>query len=165
MYVPPSKSKRKMIIGAIAVGVIIAAIGIVVALYFTVIKKDGKTSSGVGGSNGGDDNNSNNDGNNNSSNPTNNLIKSGGDGSTITFEDGTKTTYSNKFGGTWYWDPQEPFNNNAQAQSWSPPLNQSFKWGQDRIFGSVPEFHLKNFRAHPFVLVASILVAGLSQNL
>jgi len=138
MYVAPNKSKRKMIIGAIAVGVIIAAIGIVVALYFTVIKKNGKTSSGIGGSNGGDNNN-NNDGNNNNNNTTsNNLVKSGGDGSTVTFEDGTKMTYSNKFGGTWYWDPQEPFNNNAQAQSWTPPLNQSFKWGQDRIFGFVP---------------------------
>ena len=143
MYVPPSKSKRKMIIGAIAVGVIIAAIGIVVALYFTVIKKDGKTSSAVGSSNGGDNNNTNGNGNNNN-NPTNNLIKFGGDGSTVTFDDGTKMTYSNKFGGTWYWDPQEPFNNNAQAQSWSPPLNQSFKWGQDRIFGSVHRVSLEN---------------------
>jgi len=143
MYVPPNKSKRKMIIGAIAVGVIIAAIGIVVALYFTVIKKDGKTSSGVGSSNGGDNNNNSNGGSNNS-NPTNNLVKSGGDGSTITFEDGTKMTYSNKFGGTWYSDPQSPFTNNAQAQSWTPPLNQSFKWGQDRIFGFVPQSSLQN---------------------
>ena len=134
-YAAPNKSKRKIIIGAIAIGVIIAAIAIVVALYFTVIKKGAKTSSGTGSSDGGGNNNN---GNNNGNTPSSNLVKSGGDGSTITFEDGTTMTYSNKFGGTWYWDPESPFTNNAQAQSWTPPLNQSFKWGEDRIFGSVP---------------------------
>lgn len=137
-YAAPNKSKRKMIIAAIAVGVVIAAIAIVVALYFTVIKKDGKTSSAVGGSDGGGDDNNGSNGNDNNT-TSNNLVKSGGDGSTVTFEDGTEMTYSNKFGGTWYWDPEDPFNNNAQAQSWTPPLNQSFKWGEDRIFGSVPQ--------------------------
>jgi hypothetical protein len=130
-YAPPNKSERKIIIGVIAIGVIIVAIAVVVALYFTVIKKDGNTSSGVGGSNGGDDNNNNS----NNTTPANNIVKSGGDGSTTKLDDGTEMTYSNKFGGTWYWDSDDPFNNNAQSQSWSPPLNQSFKWGQDRIFG------------------------------
>ena len=134
-YAAPNKSKRKMIIGMIAVGVIIAAIAIVVALYFTVIKKSSNTSSKTGGSSGGGNNNNGNGGNNNN-NPSNKIV-TGGDGSTITFDDGTQMTYSNKFGGAWYWDPKDPFNNNAQAQSWTPPLNQSFVWGQDRIFGSV----------------------------
>lgn len=133
IYVPPKKSKRKIIIGAIAIGVIAVAVAIVVALYFTVIKKNGKTSSGIGGSDGGSGNNNNGT----NTTPSGNIVKSGGDGSTITLDDGTNMTYSNSFGGTWYWDPEDPFNNNAQAQSWTPPLNQSFKWGQDRIFGSV----------------------------
>jgi len=141
-YAPPNKSKRKIIIGAIATGVVIVAIAIIVALYFTVIKKNAKTSSGTGGSDGGSDGNNNNNGN--TTTPSNNIVKSGGDGSNITLEDGTEMTYSNKFGGTWYWDPNDPFNNNAQAQSWTPPLNQSFKWGQDRIFGSVPQSLLRN---------------------
>ena len=136
-YAPPNnKSKRKIIIGAIAIGVIAVAIAIVLALYFTVIKKNGKTSSATGGSDGGGGDNNNHD-NNTTTTPTSNIVKSGGDGSTITLDDGSQMTYSNKFGGTWYWDPENPFNNNAQAQSWTPPLNQSFKWGQDRIFGSV----------------------------
>ena len=139
-YAPPNKSKRKIIIGVIATGVIIVAIAIVVALYFTVIKKNGKTSSATGGSDGGG--NENNNGNNTTT--SNNLAKSGGDGSTITLDDGTNITYSNKFGGTWYWDPNDPFNNNAQAQSWTPPLNQSFKWGEDRIFGSAPQSSFRN---------------------
>ncbi|KAG8954349.1 hypothetical protein FRC00_005878, partial [Tulasnella sp. 408] len=52
----------------------------------------------------------------------------GGDGSTITTEKGTTFTYVNKFGGTWYDDPSDPFNNNAQAQSWSPPLSQEWDY-------------------------------------
>lgn len=60
---------------------------------------------------------------------------SGGDGSTITTEDGSKFTYNNAFGGHWVDDLDDPFNNNAQAQSWSPPLNQSWDWNHDRIFG------------------------------
>ena len=164
-YAPPNKSKRKLIIGAIAVGVIIAAIAIVVALYFTVIKKNGKTSSNVSnGDNGNNNNNGDNNGTNNHNNSTtNNLVKSGGDGSTITFNDGTTMTYSNKFGGTWYWDSEDPFNNNAQAQSWTPPLNQSFKWGEDRIFGSVLRSS-RQFCAHTSTLAVSILVVGLFQN-
>jgi len=136
-YTAPSKSKRKIIIGAIVVGVIVIAIAVVVALFFTVIKKNANTSSGTGGSNGGNNNTDGNDGNNTTPSP--NILKTGGDGSTITLENGTTITYSNKFGGLWYWDSEDPFNNNAQAQSWTPPLNQSFKWGQDRVFGSVPQ--------------------------
>lgn len=160
-YAPPNKSKRKIIIGAIAVGVIVVAIAIIVALYFTVIKKDGNTSSGIGGSDGNND-----DGNNNGNNttPSTNILKSGGDGSNITLEDGTTMTYSNKFGGTWYWDPDEPFNNNAQAQSWTPPLNQSFKWGQDRVFGSVPRSSLPS-SVLILAFSVSILAVGLSRNL
>ncbi|KAF8436890.1 hypothetical protein L210DRAFT_2436741 [Boletus edulis BED1] len=59
----------------------------------------------------------------------------GGNGTTITTANGTTFTYINSFGGTWYWDPNDPFNNNAQPNSWTPPLNQSFKLGTDKIFG------------------------------
>ncbi|KAG8916641.1 hypothetical protein FRC01_002946 [Tulasnella sp. 417] len=52
----------------------------------------------------------------------------GGDGSTIITETGATFAYANKFGGTWYDDPNDPFNNNAQAQSWSPPLSQEWDY-------------------------------------
>lgn len=142
-YTPPNKSKRKIIIGAIAVGVIVVAIAIVVALYFTVIKKNGNTSSAIGSGDGNNNNTNNNNGNNN--NPTNSVLKTGGNGSTITLDDGSKITYYNPFGGSWYWDPSDPFNNNAQAQSWTPPLNKSFQWGTDRVFGSVAELLSKDY--------------------
>jgi hypothetical protein len=32
-------------------------------------------------------------------------------------------------------DPNDPFNNNARPNSWTPPLNQSWTWGKDRVFG------------------------------
>ncbi|BEI86816.1 hypothetical protein CcaverHIS002_0701620 [Cutaneotrichosporon cavernicola] len=60
---------------------------------------------------------------------------SGGFGSIITLDDGTNMTYENEFGGHWYWDPADPFNNNAQANSWTKPLNQSWDWEKDTIFG------------------------------
>ncbi|KAG6811733.1 hypothetical protein H0H92_006085 [Tricholoma furcatifolium] len=59
----------------------------------------------------------------------------GGDGSIITTVDGTTFTYANPFGGFWVSDPNDPFNNNAQPNSWTPPLNQTWTWGQDHIYG------------------------------
>ncbi|KAL5528823.1 hypothetical protein ACEPAF_7962 [Sanghuangporus sanghuang] len=63
-------------------------------------------------------------------------IVTGADGSTVTTEDGDTFVYSNKFGGFWYWDPEDPFNNNAQPNSWTPPLNASWNWGVDKIAGT-----------------------------
>lgn len=37
-------------------------------------------------------------------------IVSGGQGSVITFADGTNYTYQNPFGGRWYYDPADPLN-------------------------------------------------------
>lgn len=60
---------------------------------------------------------------------------SGTQGSTILLADGTNITYNNPLGGRWVWDPENPFNNSAQAQSYTPPLSQQWKWGQDRVYG------------------------------
>jgi glucan 1,3-beta-glucosidase len=62
-------------------------------------------------------------------------LVSGGDGSKVTTEDGSTFTYSNSFGGVWYWDENDPFNNGAKAQSWSPALNETFNYGVDKIRG------------------------------
>jgi aryl-phospho-beta-D-glucosidase BglC (GH1 family) len=127
--VPRVKSKRGLIIAASILAAVIVLIAIVVPIYFVVIKPKSSSSS---------DSNSaspSNPTSTSSGSPSSNVVVTGGDGSTITTEDGTTFTYSNPFGGTWYWDPENPFNNNAQAQSWTPPLNQTFKFGTDRIFG------------------------------
>jgi glucan 1,3-beta-glucosidase len=59
----------------------------------------------------------------------------GGDGSLVTFEDGTTYTYQNSFGGYWYYDPSDPFNDGARAQAWTPALNETFNYGVDPIRG------------------------------
>ncbi|KAH7927098.1 glycoside hydrolase family 5 protein [Leucogyrophana mollusca] len=125
---PRQKSKRGLIILGALGGLILVVVAVVVPVYFTVIRpknldhqgsiaNPASPSSTSGGKPG-----------------TVNAV-TGGDGSKVTTDDGTTFTYSNSFGGTWYWDPNDPFNNNAQAQSWTPPLNQTFKFGTDRIFG------------------------------
>lgn len=32
-------------------------------------------------------------------------------------------------------DPKDPFNTNAYPNSWTPPLNTSWTWGKDRVYG------------------------------
>ncbi|KAF9513357.1 glycoside hydrolase family 5 protein [Hydnum rufescens UP504] len=50
-------------------------------------------------------------------------------------EDGTNFTYRNPFGGFWVDNPDDPFNNGAQAQSWVPALNETWDWNKNRAFG------------------------------
>jgi hypothetical protein len=135
------RSKRPwfwLLIGLIALAVIVVAV--MVPVYFKVIKPN---------------NNSAQSSNNNAgSNPTSStasapeptqsdapqVLITGGDGSRITTDTGNTFVYNNSFGGTWYHDPKDPFNLNAQAQSWSPPLNQSWRWGIDHVRGYVITF-------------------------
>ncbi|TFK22532.1 exo-beta-1,3-glucanase [Coprinopsis marcescibilis] len=48
---------------------------------------------------------------------------------------GTTFRYRNNFGGIWVHDPEDPFNLDAQPNNWTPPLNTTWRWGVDRIFG------------------------------
>ena len=134
---PRSKSKRTiMIFGAITAAIIVI-VAVVVPVYLTVIKpkmNDTTTTS---------DSPSTTSGGTGSGTVA---VVTGGNGSTITTENGTTFTYINAFGGTWYWDPNDPFNNNAQPNSWTPPLNQSFNFGTDKIFGLVifDKFHMSS---------------------
>lgn len=61
---------------------------------------------------------------------------SGKSGSIITFEDGTKYTYQNNFGGDWASDPKNPFGSGGKAQSWSPRVgSEEWQWGRDIVRG------------------------------
>lgn len=132
----PGKTSRKrrplllLLVGLLTLAVIVLAV--VLPVYFTVIKPkqrnvDGgvpepsstTTPAGDGPIGGGKPG----------------KATSGGDGSIVETDDGSTFTYTNKFGGYWVYDPNDPFNNNARPNSWTPPLNQSWTWGQDRIFG------------------------------
>ncbi|TFY57321.1 hypothetical protein EVG20_g8595 [Dentipellis fragilis] len=60
---------------------------------------------------------------------------SGGDGSRITMDNGQQFVYRNAFGGNWVYNPKDPFNNGARPNSWTPPLNTSWTWGKDQVYG------------------------------
>jgi len=143
MYAAPQEQSKKrlmlIIIAVVVVLLIAAAIGL--PLYFAVLRPkslaaSNNNSESSNNSNDGNNNSTGNDNNNNNNNgKTNNLITWGNDGSDVEMEDGTKFTYSNKFGGYWVFDPANPTNNSARAQSHSPALNEEFKYGVDRIRG------------------------------
>ncbi|KAF7338687.1 Glycoside hydrolase [Mycena venus] len=121
-----SRRKKRIFLGVGALILVLVVIGIV--LYFTVFKK--KSTSGNSGSS-----NTSSSNNTGSSPQSKVAIVTGGDGSTVTAEDGTTFTYTNPYGGNWYWDINDPFNNGARAQSWSPGLNETFNFGVDKIRG------------------------------
>ncbi|THH07809.1 hypothetical protein EW145_g3129 [Phellinidium pouzarii] len=115
--------------GIAALIVVAAAVAIPVGIVFGVKKKSPgsnleSSDNGAGLNPGGTDNP-----------PSNNIATTGGDGSMVTTEDGTTFTYSNPFGGFWVDDPTDPFSDNAQPNSWTPPLNATWKWGVDKVYG------------------------------
>lgn len=135
MYAAPrDRSKKRVVLIAVAVAVVLliaAAVGL--PLYFAVLRP--KSLASDGSSNNSSSNNGSNNDNNGNNKPNQNLITWGNDGTTVQMEDGTKFTYSNKFGGYWVFDPANPTNNSARAQSFTPALNEEFKYGVDRIRG------------------------------
>jgi len=120
------------VIGLVALAVI--AVAVVVPVYFKVIKTN-KSATTASSSNGGSPSASPTASPTGGNNPSSGVVTTGGDGSTVTKDDGTTFTYNNKFGGFWVFDPANPFNNSARAQSWSPPLSQEWKYGTDVIRG------------------------------
>lgn len=130
-YANPSKSRRRVIILSAIAALIIIAAAIVAPLVAIKHHSNNRSSSS------NPSKSSTSSAPSASSTSSSKTATSGGDGSTITMEDGTTFTYKNPFGGTWYWDPNDPFNNSAQAQSWTPALNEPFNYGTDHIRGYV----------------------------
>ncbi|RPD66329.1 glycoside hydrolase [Lentinus tigrinus ALCF2SS1-7] len=131
---PAKKSRKKAIfIGAAVVAAVIAAV--VIGVYFGVTHKSDKNSTSGNTSSGNSSNSDSGGDNGNSGSTKTNLVVSGGDGSTVTMDDGSTFTYQNSFGGSWYYDPANPLTSGARAQSWTPALNETFKFGEDNIRG------------------------------
>lgn len=135
-YVPgrAQQDRKKRRVTAICIPLtilIVIILAVVIPIYFTVIRPHSKNASAAspaptvtpGSLPPG----------NNTESPSGAIT--GADGSTITLADGSTLTYRNQFGGFWVHDPNDPFNNNAQAQSYTPPINATWKWGQDRVHG------------------------------
>ncbi|ESK94242.1 glycoside hydrolase family 5 protein [Moniliophthora roreri MCA 2997] len=130
VYAPP-KSKRRVIIIAIIVAAILLILAIAIPVYFAVVKPNNKKANSDGSTS---DSTSGGSGNGGGGKGTIAAV-TGGDGSEVTMEDGSKMQYTNPFGGYWYYDVNDPFNNGAKAQSWTPALNETFNYGTDRIRG------------------------------
>ncbi|KAG9095312.1 hypothetical protein FRC07_011112, partial [Ceratobasidium sp. 392] len=136
MYTAPSKKKSNTLFrcGVALLVVLLIAIGVLIPVYFKIIKpnslagQNGNTSEG--GSGGGSGGGGGNGGGGGKQDPI-----TGGDGSTVTLTDGGTMTYVNKFGGYWVEDPNNPFDNSARPQSWSKPLNESWDFSVDVIRG------------------------------
>ncbi|KAF7981414.1 hypothetical protein HWV62_33395 [Athelia sp. TMB] len=115
---------RRAIFQLLLLALAIVVIAVIIPIYFLVVKRRGPT-------------------------PI-----TGGDGSTIYVDGEPSFVYSNPFGGTcefWivaflsrqvayessggYYDPEDPFNNNAQANNWTPPLNTPWNISKNRING------------------------------
>ncbi|KAF8881403.1 glycoside hydrolase superfamily [Gymnopilus junonius] len=131
----PKLLARPRVIALIALVVlIIVFLGIFLPVFFVVVRKptNKSTLSTTGVSGGGESTSA-------SAKPPQATPSSvpitGGNGSLVKLENGTEFTYKNQFGGFWVQDPANPFNNNAQPNSWTPPLNTSWRWGVDRIYG------------------------------
>ncbi|KAI0653825.1 glycoside hydrolase [Cubamyces menziesii] len=127
------------LLSAAALAVVVLAV--ILPVYFVVIKPNQHNStssnaaSSSGSGNAGSSGNSGSNSNGNGSGKTQNALTTGGDGSTVTKDDGTTFTYKNPFGGYWVSDPADPFNNGARPNSWTPALNETWTWGQDHIWG------------------------------
>ena len=135
VYAPPrQKSRKTMLIVAAVVGLILIAAAVIVPVYFTVIKPKNNSADSSSPSSGDKDHTG-------TAKPTatktpENVV-TGGDGSIITMENGETFTYRNKFGGYWYYDPNDPYSGSGKAQEWTPAINETFNYGIDKIRGCV----------------------------
>jgi hypothetical protein len=111
------KRRRMILLGAALVGLIILAVAIAVPVALTTNKKtSNRSTSGNGGGGGGGA--TGGSGNPGDGSPPANAPTTGGNGSTVTTDKNTTFTYYNPFGGFWVEDLNDPFNMNAQAQSY-----------------------------------------------
>ena len=142
-------SRTKWIIAGAGVFVVVLIV-IIVPVYFTVIKpKNTSSQSNIASPNENSGNNTSPD----ATPPETRGATTGGDGSIVVTANGN-FTYKNPFGGFWVYDSKDPFNNGAKAQvrthsiaqhlfltralnrqSWTPALNETWKWGTDTIKG------------------------------
>jgi glucan 1,3-beta-glucosidase len=137
---PPkaSKSRRNTIILSALGGLVLLIVAVILPVYFLAIKH---TSNKSATNNPSHTTTAASPSGTKSPSTQKNII-TGGDGSTVTMDNGTTFTYNNSFGGYWYYNPADPFNNAARAQSWVPALNETFQFGSDRIRGYVTFFDI-----------------------
>ncbi|KAJ7692238.1 glycoside hydrolase superfamily [Mycena rosella] len=127
------RSRRLLGLGVLA-GVIVVVLAVVLPVYFLVIKKHNDNAAASSSSSGTGSSSGTSGGDNSGGKGVVGAV-TGGDGSTVTTANGDTFMYNNSFGGYWLADPQNPFASGARANSWTPPLNESWTWGVDRVYG------------------------------
>ncbi|KJA24157.1 glycoside hydrolase family 5 protein [Hypholoma sublateritium FD-334 SS-4] len=120
------KKRTGLIITLTLIAVIVVFLAVFLPVYLVVVRKHKSSTNAATSAGGGS-------GVTNPDSPTGAVT--GGNGSVIKLSNGTEFTYTNAFGGFWIQDPADPYNQNAQPNSWTPPLNTSWTWGKDRIYG------------------------------
>ncbi|KAG8832589.1 hypothetical protein FRC17_001049 [Serendipita sp. 399] len=122
---------------AIAGCCLLVLAAILVPVYFFVLRDHFKDhTANDAGTNHNNNQNSNSENSNSGTNDEGpRVVTTGGDGSIVTKEDGSTFIYNNTFGGFWVFDPSNPLNESAQAQSWTKPLSQQWQYGVDKIYG------------------------------
>jgi glucan 1,3-beta-glucosidase len=127
-----SKSRRNTIILSALGGLLLLIVAVILPVYFLAIKHS--SNKAASSQHSGTTTAPSPSG---TKSPTSQNLITGGDGTTVTMDDGTTFTYHNPFGGYWYFDPNNPLANSARSQSWVPALNETFQYGTDRIRGYV----------------------------
>ncbi|KAJ7758995.1 glycoside hydrolase family 5 protein [Mycena maculata] len=125
------KRKKGWIGLGVLAGVLAVAAAVVLPVYFLVVRKHPASSSSSASAGGGSAGGSGGGANT----TTVGAVTTGGDGSVVTTDAGDTFVYSNPFGGYWVADPTDPFNDGAAPNAWTPPLNQSWDWAADRVYG------------------------------
>lgn len=137
--VPTKRKSRKLLyLGICALLLVIVVLAVILPVYFTIIRpKHQSASSDIAANGPGKGSSSQPAGSTGTTPPGSSqaLAITGGDGTLITLADGSTLTYHNSFGGSWYYDPSNPFANAARPQSWVPALNETWTFGKDQIRG------------------------------
>ncbi|KAK8864596.1 hypothetical protein IAR55_001846 [Kwoniella newhampshirensis] len=133
----PRKKSRKWLWAAVAaalLALIALGVGLGIGLTRNRSNRNASTSSADGTNSGKPTKSGTGAGTSTSPTPTP-TPTTGSFGSLITMDDGSTFTYNNPFNGTWVWDEANPFNNDAQANSWTPKLSEEWVWGRDKAYG------------------------------
>lgn len=139
-----SKKKRRNIIAGVIVGiVVVCAVAIPAGIVVAHNKSTAaEASASVGAGGAGPSTATGTKTKTNSAVPTSTqpaVAVSGTDGSTVTTDLGATFTYTNKFGGSYAFDPEHPFDGSqgrgGQCQDYIPRIGEEWVWGRDRIHG------------------------------
>ncbi|KAF8525997.1 glycoside hydrolase family 5 protein [Hysterangium stoloniferum] len=130
------KSFRLLLIGGL-IALIVVVLAVILPVYFVVIRPKQNTNSNLASVPTGAPSQSANAPTPTSSggSQTSAGLVIGGDGTLVTASDGSTFTYRNPFGGYFVTDAADPYNNAAKAQSWTPALNETWRYGTDLIHG------------------------------